>query len=609
MTDELRDFVLTFYRLAGGIVEPPAFGVHEVLLPESVASRLGMATYQQLVFDEEDTEEEESDDGVTHLTYGHPLIEEMAQAVIATSANALLHVNAVRLEKHGLADLARQTLSLSNARLVQVPRQVEARALYHYVRFTFKAALITDEKHEQLVSVLMDAQSGYAVPELADLEHQVILESENAFKNLSLAPPRWLSLDSKRPRSESDLFSRPVLEGLLERAAQAARDVLADSTARLERRATRHLELDRARLTQYYDDIEHDLARRRDRTSADKRRASLQAKLEAAQAERQAKLADAEAKYRLRVELELLNLLVITLPKLALPVEIKHRAARVTRTIVWNPLLHQIEPLPCDVCGQPATRLTLCNGGHLVHADGDCLLADDQQCIDCKRLFCRLCADQLESCVVCSRPVCRHSLNRCADCGRGTCREHVGLCHAADGAPVTLEPEATPIPKVVEPPPPPKPKPQEKKRRLSSARRKAAEQAAQRRRAQAARRRPSHPKGPRAAKIEVYLEEDAPAVVAYVLSGGNKNVAVRTWERVDEGIAIWCQCEKQWYCPVNGTLLEPASPDEIDRQIWEEIVLLREEYGVPHRKVKVYTIIHGAPRLAPRLVLRGRWKV
>jgi hypothetical protein len=600
---ELADFVLTFCSLAGGIVEPPAYGVYELLWPEPVAARLGVTTYQRLAFEEE--EGENSDGGITHLSYGHPLVEEIAEATLATPSNALLHVNAVRLEKPGLADLARQSIILANARLTTGPRQVEARALHHYMRFSFKAALITDEKQERLVSVLMDAQNGYAVPELADLEHHTILEAENAFKNLSVAPPRWLS-------SEPHPLSRSVFEGLLERATHAAQDALADPIAHLTRRTTRFLELDRARLEQYYDDIERDLRRRRDRASDEQRRTPLQDKLEAAQAERQAKLADVEAKYRLRVELELLNLLVVTVPKLTLQVEIKHRTAGVTRSVVWNPLLHRIEPLPCDVCGQPAVRLTLCNGDHLVHTDGDCLLAAERQCIDCKRLFCRLCADEMDACVVCGRPVCRYSLNHCDECGRGVCREHVGLCHAADGAPITLEPQVASTPAVpVESLSPPESKPKEpepQKPRPSSAQRQTAERATRMRQQRAAQRRSLVAKGPTAAKIEVYVDPGAPVVEAYVMSSGSKEIAVRTWERIDKGIAVWCQCEKGWMCPVNRMLLEPALADEIDRQLWGEITSLRQEYHVSARKVSVYTIVRGVPRLTPRLVLRGRWK-
>jgi hypothetical protein len=591
---ELDDFVLAFCRLAGGIIDRPAFGYYEVLWPEPVADKLGVPTYQRLAFREE--EEAGDDGGVTHVGYGHPLVEELVEETLATPSNTVLHANAVRLQKPGLADVARQTLALSNARLTVAPKQTEERRLHHYVRYTFTAALITDEKHEQLVSVVMDAQNGYAVPELADIEHQIILEEENAFKNLRVATPRWAG-------AEADPLSRPALEALLGRATLAARDALADPIAHLSRRATRFLELDRARLGQYYDDIERDLKRRRDRASDAERRAGFQEKLEAARLERQAKLVDVEAKYRLRVELELLNVLVITVPKLTLQVEIGHRSAGVTRTVVWNPLLHEIEPLPCDVCGRPATRLTLCSGDHLVHTEGDCLLAEEQQCVDCKRLFCRLCAGVMEACVVCERPVCRHSLNRCDVCGRGVCREHMGLCHADDGAPVRIEtrvePEPAPEP---EAPPEPAPATREKARRQSSARRQAAERAAAQRREAAA------SKGPKAAKIEVYVDPDEPLVTAVVLTSGKTEIAVRTWERVDEGIAVWCDCEKGWRCPADRRLLRRDPAVDVDLQVWRQVGALRGEYDVPPKKVTIYNIIRGYAHPVPRLVLRGRWK-
>jgi hypothetical protein len=591
---ELDDFVLTFCRLAGGLVDRPTFAFYEVLWPEPVADKLGVPTYQRLAFREE--EEERGDGEVIHVGYGHPLVEVIVEETLTNPSNAILHANAVRLQKPGLADVARQTLALSNARLTVAPKRTEERALHHYVRYTFKAALITDEKHEQLVSVVTDAQNGYAVPELADIEHQIILEEENAFKNLRVAPARWTG-------AETDPLSRSALEGLLKRAMLAARDALSDPIAHLTRRATRFLELDRARLEQYYGDIERDLKRRRDRATNAERRAGFQDKLDAARSERQAKLVDVEAKYRLRVELELLNLLVITVPKLTLQVQIGHRSAGITRTVVWNPLLRQIEPLPCDVCGRPATRLTLCSGDHLVHTEGDCLLAEEQQCVDCKRIFCQLCADVMKVCVVCERPVCRHSLNHCDACGRGVCREHVGLCHADDGAPVRIETRVEPAP-AAEPEPPPEPAPAkaEQPRRLSSARRQAAERAASKRRQAAA------PKVPRAAKIEVYVDPNEPVVTAVVLSSGNTEIAVRTWERIDAGIAVWCDCEKGWRCPANRKLLELDSAVDVDLQVWRQVGALRGEYDVPPKKVSIYEIIRGYAHPVPRLVLRGRWK-
>lgn len=215
----------------------------------------------------------------------------------------------------------------------------------------------------------------------------------------------------------------------------------------LRRRAVRYLELDRARLQEYYDAISRDLKRRLDRTGdvpqdRAQRRASLEDKLIATQAEREAKLADVEAKYHPRVQLELINLQFVHQPKVLLPVRIGTRSTAVERIVVWDPLLHRIEPLACDVCGQPATRLMLCSSGHLAHEQ--CLLPE--QCIDCKRVYCRLCADQMSHCVVCERPVCIRSLNHCTECGRATCREHVGLCHASAGLPARPSPIPAPEP-------------------------------------------------------------------------------------------------------------------------------------------------------------------
>src|SRR3990172_8136819 len=161
MTD-LADFVLDFCRAQGGVVEPPAYGIYDVLLPDGVAAQLGIDTLQRFGFDES-----AASNGVTLLSYSHPLVERMMEAARAVPACARFYVTDVRLDKTGLATLARESLSLPNANLVEVPHTLEARAMFRYARFNFKAALISDEKREQLVSVLMDAQTGAAVDDFS----------------------------------------------------------------------------------------------------------------------------------------------------------------------------------------------------------------------------------------------------------------------------------------------------------------------------------------------------------------------------------------------------------------------------------------------------------
>ena len=87
-----------------------------------------------------------------------------------------------------------------------------------------------------------------------------------------------------------------------------------------------------------------------------------------------------------------------------------------------------------------------------------------------------------------------------------------------------------------------------------------------------------------------------------------RELAARTWELVEDGIAVWCRCEKGRFCPENQTLLMPESSDRIEAQIWGEINALRQEYQVPRKRVSFYRVLRDTPRPERRLLLRGRGK-
>jgi hypothetical protein len=598
--NDLADFVLNAFRQEEAIVEPPAYGVHDVLLPDKAAHRWSVPSFLRVAFGDTTLPKailEEEDQKIFRLGYNHPLVETLSEERRHRQANALAHINNIRLEKRGLTQVARQSVSLPNSRLTTVPRQVEYPALSHYVVFNFKVSLITDEKRERLVPLMMDLQAGHAVANRTQIEALMSLENESAFAGLSPAPVRWME-------TKGDPLTEPLLSALLERATQAVLDEMATPIENLRRRAARHLELDRARLTEYYDDLARDIQRRIARATDDARRNALEDRTKAIQIEREAKLADIEAKYHLRVEMTLVNLIVITQPKVLLSVQIGDRHAKTRRTVVWDPLLHELEPLACDVCGRPGQRLFFCANGHLIHEE--CLLGE--QCVDCKRLYCHLCADQMSQCAVCDRPVCERSLNRCGDCGRGTCHKHVGLCHAVDGEPArpveretvsSAEPSPPP-----EEPPPISPVPPGERHRLSSAKRQAAERSrkqAQRKPRKASREVVAH-------RIEVYVHPDAPIIDAYVFAKGQKQIAVRTWQLDKEGLGVWCQCEKGRGCTVDGRLLEPVRASDISNQIKTLAEDLAREYSASARHIEWHAVTRGEMRRQTGPVLWGDWR-
>ncbi|MCP4664483.1 MAG: hypothetical protein GY856_54560 [bacterium] len=606
----LSDFVLGYCRQVGGIVDSPGYGVYDVLLPEELASRLAVEPLQRLTFHPEAAQG--ADEEVTFLHYGHPLVERIVDVVRCETANARQYVNVARLDQRDLFRLATQSLDVSNAHLSPTPNTTAKRALFHYVCFNFKASLITDEKRDLIVPVWMYLEGGYPV-DGEEIERLAVADPDPAYRHLEPGAAAWL------PGERA--LSRGVWKGLLERAGDAVLDSLAGGPLEvLERRARRFLELDRARLEQYYDDLRKDLEKRL-RKASDERRPPFESKLAALQSERRTKLADAEEKYRLRVELELINLWIVAQAKLVVPVTIKKRKVSTLRQVVWDPRRSRLEPPLCEACREPASQLWLCENGHLTHK-----ACRRPQCVDCSRTYCRLCSEQMRSCVVCDRPLCEHSVNHCATCGRGTCREHVGLCHGADGAPVPGEaakPEKALA--VAEPPtastsadsetePPPsqakKPRPSKARTPRRTAQPKVSAKRSGQGRAQAKAKRGGaflKRKTLRAQRLEVYSEVVEPAVTAYVVAAG-KRMATRRWELAADGIRVYCYCEKGRFCDADGTIIRPGDPEHVEEQIKQQIGGLREEYGVTAGRVELFCVIADQPKPRRRLQLAGRWK-
>jgi len=527
---------------------------------------------------------------VTLLHYGYPLVETMVEEIRTRTANGQFFINNVRLEKPGLFNVIEKTLILPNAKLFPVSGASEQRRLFHYVRFNFKVSLVADEKRELILPIWMHLQGGYPV-DGREIERLAVFDGENQFQGLEPAEPFFIK--------QSNPVGEEVLHALLERARQSTSHELGDTLQSLHKRLQRYLDLDRARLDQYYDDLKKD-AERRMQKAEEGRRLTMEAKVTAIEAEHRSKLIDVEQKYRLRIELDLANLAVITQPKLALSVEIRKRSATIRRQIIWDPLLHTAEPLVCDVCGLAGLEMYLCENGHLAHAG--CL---SPQCVECKRTYCQKCAENVQTCVVCDQPVCTHSLVRCSTCQRITCQEHSHLCHAVEGKPQHIRPAAalsaaraadSPVPT----PGKNAPSAPVLKERPSATRKKAAP-----------------PKSGSAAKaaakpaltadyVEVYYGASRPLVSAYVYVK-KRELAVRSWELTDEGISISCRCE-ELFCKENGLLYHPAPDEQILAQLNVLMHSFLIKYNVPEKKIHYYRMRGGEPVEERKLMLTGKWK-
>ncbi len=591
----LEGLVLGYFRQVGALVEPPAYGAYEVLLPDEAAARWGISPHQKIVFDAAYQQE-----GVTFLHYGHALIETIAEELRGQSANGQFFINNVRPEKPGLPSEIEKAFSLPNAKIFFIPAEKEKIRHHHYARFNFKVSLVADEKRELVLPVWMDLQNGYPVNG-AEIERLGILDEENQFLHAPFAPAFWNDEPALTPgpsperRGESAL-SPKTLYALLERARQAVPHELGETLSNLQKRLARFLELDRARLNDYYADLLKD-AQRRLQKADEERRSALETKIEVINTERESKLLDVEQKYHLRIQLELVNLALIAIPKLDLMVEIRKRTSTIKRTVTWNPLLHTIEPLLCGVCNRDGMTLHLCENGHLVHAE--CLAP---QCVECKRTYCKTCAQEVTECVVCARPICVHSLTRCKQCRRVTCAEHAGECHALNGEPRKI----IGVEKKVEEAESGSGKKDASAQAVSDPQNVAKKSA--RKEIQKTKPIPQKfvaPPKPLADYVEVYSDPADGTITAYMIRRQSE-LAVRWWAMTDEGISVNCQCEKMWNCKSNGMVFRPS--DDIERQMNTLLTRFREEYNLPDKKTRYFHIRVGKPFEEKKLKIPSGWR-
>jgi hypothetical protein len=579
----LEELVLGYCQELNGLVEPPAYGGYEVLLPDEAAARLGTESHQRIAFAPEIK-------NAHYIHFGHTLVDSIVEELRQKTANARFFVNNVRPEKPRLYEVIEKAISLPNAKMFPVPGSVQKIQMHHYVRLNFKVSLIADEKRELMLPVWMDLQGGYAI-DGGEIERLAILEPDNDFQNIPSASLLW---------SSESLFSPSVLRTLLERARRSTALELGDTLTSLQKRLQRFLELDRARLNDYYDHLRKDAERRLQKAEQD-RRPALEDKLSAIAAERSSKLADVEQKYHLHTQLELINLAVVAQPKLDMMVEISKRAVAVKRRATWDPLLHVVEGLVCDVCQRPGHTLFLCENGHLAH--GECLAP---QCVECKRTFCQKCAEEVQTCVVCDRPVCIHSLHRCSECGRSTCQEHIGGCHADAGQPRRIlvdqpaaqEPvparQATNTGKVIIGEKRKAPK-QPAKKQISKARLSAMVDSLTKTRPEVT-----------GEYMEVHAIPAENLIVAWVLVKKHE-IATRQWTMTDRGIGVDCWCEKN-NCPERGIVYRPASPEQIKEQMMSFIENFAEEYDVPLKKIRYFHFRLGKQFPESSLKVPASWR-
>ncbi len=158
----------------------------------------------------------------------------------------------------------------------------------------------------------------------------------------------------------------------------------------IEQSANRRLARDCERMESYYGGLLAQLEKRAARRAAGPQAAEKEhSRIAATQLDRAAKLEDLVRKYSLRVQLELTDVLVASLPVRAISVKLMRKKEERPVTLAWNALLRALDTPLCESCSGRARPLHLCDkvGGKMHLLCGACWSA----CPACGRVFCKAC--------------------------------------------------------------------------------------------------------------------------------------------------------------------------------------------------------------------------
>ncbi len=341
----LEHFLLEYVDAVGGAWEAVEPQVYDVMLSAAAAARLGVRSDEVLrvAFDPEAI----ADYRDAHLmAFGDPLLDRVFEHAQSLGPLARVYLTGFNLSPYDLPAQLQRGLRVPSG----VQLRPAAPRVYHFSQalFWFQATFVSDEKEHSILSVGIDLHYGRAARHLEEL-----LRSAVVFET--------------RPFPYPDAPRLALTQAYHLAREEATRTVAVAAATRLNE-LQQLLQRETHRMHRYFDDLRAELADRESRAeSRGEDAARFSSQRQALEREEQARIAELSRKMALRVQVRLLNVLLVIQPKLRIRVHLvpAHGAAGAT-DVVWDPAQQKVEAVVCSTCGRPTLDLALSRSGQVV---------------------------------------------------------------------------------------------------------------------------------------------------------------------------------------------------------------------------------------------------
>ena len=330
MPDPLEQFLIEYVDAVGGLADEIEPQVYDVLLPDANAP-------QRIAFDPDALPEHQS---AQLLTFGSALLDDLLARAQQRGQIGLAFLDDAHLQPHALAQRVTRDLVLPEAITLRIEN---IRPLYvTHSLFWFEVTYLGEEKEQALFPLAIDRYYGRQVRYLDEL-----LNGERLAESR-----RWTLADAK---------SQPLDRAYLSARDAVVRTVRAEVNTRQHHTQT-HLVEQTERMKKYYADLRAELAERIEKaqTRGDETE-SLGLRQDALNREEHLRLDELARKAQIRVQIKLVNLLHIKIPRLfvrthvtAKPIATIHPGSL---TLTWDPLTEKTDALVCPNCQRPTFEL------------------------------------------------------------------------------------------------------------------------------------------------------------------------------------------------------------------------------------------------------------
>lgn len=327
--DDLMNFCQQAFISLGALVEVENNNVLEVIMDDKLSDNFNQRSYLKFVSDRNLQDQYPE---AEFISYGHPYLDSLINIASQKGSVTRLYLNGLPTTTGHIRDKIGHRVKFYNCKTNFLLDILER---FSYCLFNFKISYLGDDKKEQIKTVVVDRFSAGVDNKLLDILNTLFVGTKCEFKGMS----------------EGE--TKPLGE-VYDAACGYIKNEITSTIEEMKKISLKRLSKEIMRVENYYSENEAEIRQKLSKDGlSNEQRHRLKEKLKINTLEKERKILDLEEKYKLKVNIKLLNVALIYQPKIRCKLEILDRGKSFYFNVFWNPVFKDIEPPFCMKCKSP----------------------------------------------------------------------------------------------------------------------------------------------------------------------------------------------------------------------------------------------------------------